>query len=218
MKYASLSTGLVCGLLLLSTGEGTLAADGRDVSSVNGSVAAEEGKSYGELTTVNGAVRVGRAATASLVKTVNGSIAIEDDARIGTASTVNGALRVGSGVSIDETASTVNGKIDLATRVRVGGDVSTVSGDITLRGAEVTGQLVTTNGDIRLQDGARVRGGIHVKDPKGWFSDGERRRVRVDIGPNCVVEGTLQFDRAVDLRVDPSAKVGKIVGDSVRRL
>ena len=52
----------------------------------------------------------------------------------------------------------------------VTGEGPNVSGDIDLNGAEVVGRLETRNGDIKLRDGARVQGGIHVKKPNdsGW--------------------------------------------------
>src|SRR5688572_27399447 len=57
----------------------SFAADGHNVSSVNGSVRGEDGQTYGKLSTVNGNVRVGRGATADAAKTVNGEIVVEDD-------------------------------------------------------------------------------------------------------------------------------------------
>jgi hypothetical protein len=33
-----------------------------------------------------------------------------------------------------------------------------------------------------------------------------------------VVEGELRFDRPVELRVDQGAKIGNVIGDSVKRL
>ena len=83
----------------------------------------------------------------------------------GEVSTVNGELEIGDDVVIARTASTVNGSIELGKRTRVGGDVSTVSGEIELDGAEVGGKVTTRNGDIELLDGARIRGGIHIKWP-----------------------------------------------------
>jgi hypothetical protein len=33
-----------------------------------------------------------------------------------------------------------------------------------------------------------------------------------------VVEGELRFDRPVELRVEPGAKIGKVIGEDVKRL
>jgi DUF4097 and DUF4098 domain-containing protein YvlB len=196
----------------------TFAADGNNLSSVNGSVKAEPGQSYGKLSAVNGNVRVGRGAIADMAKTVNGEITIESDARLGEVSTVNGSLDIAEGASIERTATTVNGEVELAKGVRVGGDVTTVSGEIELKGAEVGGSIITSNGDIELSDGARVRGGIHVKKKGnnnwGW---GKEEPIRVHVCGTCVVDGELKFDREVELRVDQGGKIGRVTGDEVIR-
>ena len=135
---------------------------------------------------------------------------IEDDVKLGSASTVNGSLKIGEGVTIARQASTVNGGVTLANRSRVGGDVSTVSGGIEIRGAEVAGKLITVNGDIDLTDGSRVLGGIHIKKNGGTnWGWGGKDMPEVHICSTCVVEGELRFDRPVELRVDPGAKIGR---------
>jgi len=196
----------------------TVASDGRNISTVNGQVEAEEGQTYDTLSTVNGQVRVGRGVTAKEAKTVNGQVLIEEDVKLGKASTVNGQLRVGEGSTIEHEASTVNGGVKLAKRVRVGGDVSTVSGGIELDGAEVGGSITTRNGDIELTDGSRVHGNINVKqkNDSGW-NWGKDEPIEVRICATCVVDGELRFDRPVDLYVQPGAKIGKVIGDSVTR-
>ncbi len=195
------------------------AADGRDLSAVNTSVHADDGQTYGTLTTVNGNVRVGRRATADEARTVNGSVTLDDEARVGEVSTVNGGLDIAEGVPTERDARTVNGPIELGRRAHVGGDVATVSGDIEVTGAEIAGVIRTNNGDIDLTEGARVRGGIHVKETKGsgwrWGKDDP---IKVHVCSSCVVEGELRFERPVELRVDAGAKIGKVIGDDVRRL
>ena len=197
----------------------SFASDGSSVTSVNSSVRADDGQTYGTLSTVNGDVRVGRGAIADEAKTVNGSITVEDDARVGEVHTVNGSLNISEGVSIEREAHTVNGDVDMRRRSRVGGDVATVSGDIELEGAEVGGELRTHNGDIELSEGARVRGGILVQKNRnsGWNWNRDEP-VKVHICSTCVVEGDLRFERPVELRVDSGAKIGNVIGDSVKRL
>jgi predicted acyltransferase (DUF342 family) len=196
----------------------SFAADGNNISSVNGSVKAEPGQTYGKLSAVNGNVRVGRGAIADIAKTVNGEITVEADARLGEVSTVNGSLDIAEGAAVERTASTVNGEVEIGNRARVGGDVSTVSGEIELKGAEVGGSLITSNGDIELSEGARVRGGIHVKKKGtnnwGW---GKEEPIEVHICGTCIVDGELKFDRPVELRVDQGARIGQVIGDSVTR-
>lgn len=219
MKLLTCLAALAVVWLAWSGGSVTYAADGGNISAVNSSVQAQEGQAYGTLSTVNGNVRVGRRATASVAKTVNGSVTVDDEARVGEVSTVNGSLNISAGVSIERSAHTVNGDVDLHKRVRIGGDVATVSGDIDVDGAEVGGELRTHNGDIDLSDGARVRGGILVKQSKhsGW-SWGRKEPVKVHICSTCVVDGDLRFERPVELRVDRGARIGKVIGDEVRRL
>jgi DUF4097 and DUF4098 domain-containing protein YvlB len=194
------------------------AGDGRDVTSVNSSVTANDGQAYGKLSTVNGDVHVGRSATADEAHTVNGSITLENDARVGEVHTVNGSLNINEGVAIEREAHTVNGDVEMERRSRVGGDVATVSGDIDLAGAEVGGELRTVNGDIDLTDGSRVRGGIYVKKNKSWNWGKDDDPVKVHICATCVVEGDLRFERPVELRVDNGARIGKVIGDDVKRL
>jgi hypothetical protein len=199
-----------------SGGAVTHAGDGHDLTAVNSSVKAGDGRTYGKLSTVNGDVHVGRGAIADEAHTVNGSITLDSDARVGEVHTVNGSLDIREGVAIEREAHTVNGDVDMARRSRVGGDVATVSGDIELEGAEVGGQIRTTNGDIELTDGSRVRGGILVKKNRGW-GWGKDDPVRVHICSTCVVEGDLRFERPVELRVENGAKIGQVIGSEVVR-
>jgi DUF4097 and DUF4098 domain-containing protein YvlB len=195
----------------------SVAGAGGDVTSVNKSVTAESGQSYGRLSTVNGHVRVERGASASEAKTVNGSIQVEADARLGTLSTVNGSLDVAEGVAIEREARTVNGGVKMRRRSRVGGDVGTVNGYIDLEGTEVGGRVITNNGDIDLHDGTRVSGGIHVRKTQNWGWKKPKPNV-VTICATCVVEGELRFDQPVKLRVEKGARIGPVIGDEITRL
>jgi DUF4097 and DUF4098 domain-containing protein YvlB len=207
-------------LLLASQAGLAPASDGRNITNINGSVRASPGEVYDTLSTVNGDVRVARGASADVAKSVNGEIIIEQDVKVGRVSTVNGSVRIDDGAAVAHEASTVNGSVRLGKRARVGGDVSSVSGEIELEGAEVTGKLQTYNGDIDLSGGARVLGGIHVKKSKGDNSDWSwqhKNPPEVHICSTCVVEGELRFDRPVELRVDPGAKIGQVIGEQVER-
>ena len=218
MKYAFVVAAVIA-LVAWSGSPVTFAADGNNLSSVNGSVKAEPGQTYGKLSAVNGNVRVGRGASADEAGTVNGEIVVEDDVRLGEVETVNGSLSIRDGVTVARTASTVNGGVEIGKRSRIGGDVSTVSGEIEINGAEVAGTVITSNGDIELSDGARVLGGIHIKKNKGTnWGWGKDEPNEVHICGTCVVEGDLRFERPVELRVDPGAKIGKVIGESVKRL
>jgi DUF4097 and DUF4098 domain-containing protein YvlB len=218
MKFATLVVSVVVLFLAWAAAPVSLASDGRDLSSVNGEVTAKSGETYGSLSTVNGGLHVGSGVTADRAKTVNGEIEVENNARIGELSTVNGSVDIGDDVSIERNASTVNGGIEVGKRSRVGGDVTTVNGEIEIEGGEVGGRIVTTKGDIELTDGARVRGGIHIKKNSGVnWGFGKDEPPKVHICSTCVVDGDLQFDRPVELRVDEGARIGKVIGDDVKR-
>jgi DUF4097 and DUF4098 domain-containing protein YvlB len=216
MKLVIYVAAALIALAAWNGGSVSLANDGHSVTSVNDSVRAEAGATYETLSTVNGDVRMERGAVVETAKTVNGEVRIESEARVGSASTVNGSIEAGEGSSISRDASTVNGGVRLARGVHVGGDVTTVSGEIQLNGAEVLGGLTTHNGDIDLDDGARVHGAIHVKKSNEWGWS-KQDRVKVHVCSTCSVEGELRFDRPVELRVDSGGKIGKVIGDSVTR-
>jgi cytoskeletal protein CcmA (bactofilin family) len=220
MKSATLVVFALVAIAAWAGSPASLAGDGRDISSVNGSVKASPGETYDSVSAVNGNVRVGSSAIVDTAKTVNGEIKVESNAKLGEVKTVNGSLDIGDDVVIERSATTVNGSVELGRRTRVAGDVSTVSGQIDLKGAEVGGKLTTRNGDIELTDGARVRGGIHVKTKNdsnwGWNGkDGEP--IKVHICSTCTVDGELRFDRPVELHVENGAKIGKVIGDQVTR-
>ena len=218
MKFAVAISAAFLAFTIWTGNRISYAGDARNLTSVNGSVKATAGQSYDTLSTVNGDVRVSRGASAETAKTVNGEIVLEGDSKIGNVSTVNGSLEIGDGVTIKNEASTVNGSLSIAQRSHVGGDVSTVSGEIALTGAEVAGVVSTVNGDIDLTEGARVHGGIHVKENTSWgFGKEHNNPVKVHICSTCVVEGELRFERAVELRVDDGGKIGKVIGDKVVR-
>ena len=69
----------------------------------------------------------------------------------------------------------MNGDVKLASRASVGGDVSTVQAKSNSMAPRSAASSSRDNGDIDLTDGARVRGGIHVKKNNGvnwgWGQD-----------------------------------------------
>jgi len=93
-----------------------------------------------------------------------------------------------------------------------------VNGDIVLDGATVRGGIQTTNGDIRIGAGSSVDGGIHVEKPGGWGWNKSNRLPRVTIESGAVVNGTLRFDREVELAVADGVTVGPIEGVAPKRV
>jgi hypothetical protein len=75
----------------------------------------------------------------------------------------------------------------------------------------VGGGIETVNGDIRIASGSRVDGGIHVGRNHG-SSWGKSRNPSVTIESGAVVNGTLKFEREVDLYVGAGATIGPIEG------
>ena len=111
------------------------------------------------------------------------------------------------------TATTVNGSVELSSGSHVGGRLENVNGGITLDHANVDGGIDTTNGDVTIGSGSIVHAGLHVEETRNapFFAAPARCRASF-IASGAVVDGTLQFDRDVDLLVASDAKIGKVVG------
>lgn len=185
-----------------------------NLSTVNGSIRIESGATAQDVETVNGSVRVDSSANVGSAQTVNGSIKVADNARIGGLETVNGSIRVGPQTRVDGGVETVNGSVFVDRGGRITRNVTTVNGDIGLVATELDGGIETVNGDITVGIDSRVRGGIKIEKPtSNWMPINlNKRRPRVIIGPNAVVEGALVFEREVTLYVHGSARIGKISG------
>ena len=72
------------------------------------------------------------------------------------------------------------------------------------------------NGDVLVGAGSRVENGIHVEKNRGWsWNKSDRPRVTIESG--AVVNGTLEFEREVDLYVGAGAVIGPIEGVAPQR-
>lgn len=188
-----------------------------DVSKVNGSITAEAGSRHGELNTVNGSIRIGDRARVGNAATVNGSIRIGESVQAGDLGTVNGSIRAGRNLTVNGDVETVNGSIFVDRGGNIRKDVSTVNGGIGLVDTDVGGGIETVSGDTTVGVGSHVRGGIHYQKPgKIWFST-KQRDPRVVIGPNARVDGSLVFEREVELLVHRSAVIGPVTGATAVR-
>lgn len=184
-----------------------------DISKVNGSIQIDDGQEAGDVSTVNGGIVIGQGARVRDVETVNGSIRLEDRAIASSADTVNGSVTVGHQVQIDGGVGTVNGAVELGKGSRVAGSLETVNGRMSLDEATVDGGLETVNGDITVGANSRVEGGIHVEEaPRSHWSSRKQRNPQIRIEAGAVVNGTLHFEREVDLMVSPQATIGAISG------
>jgi len=132
--------------------------------------------------------------------------------------TVNGGVTLAEDVLVAGHVSTVNGDITLQRGARVDGGLENVNGDFVLEGATVRGGLETTNGDIRIGSGSTVDGGILVEKPGGWGWNNSRRLPRVTIESGAMVNGSLRFEREVELQVASDAAIGPIEGVAPKRV
>jgi hypothetical protein len=206
MRIPHSLTAVAVGMLFIA---GCDAGNGLD--KVNGSVNVEPGAKVGSASTVNGSIDIGHDATVGSADTVNGAIDLGPHAHANSLETVNGGIQIESSAEVAKTATTVNGSLELAMGSHVGGRLENVNGAIKLDHANVDGGIETVNGDITVGSGSTVRSGLHVSKPHGlWIHT--TRKPRIVIASGAVVEGTLQFDREVDLFVAPDAKIGNVVG------
>lgn len=216
-KYAAL-TALIALLLALPvqasvnksiTIDAGATSDG--ASTVNGKVTVGAGATVtGEVSSVNGSVRIEEGATVADAETVNGGLRVSDKVRSRNLSTVNGSIEVGGDVTVDGEVSAVNGRITVGGGSKVAKDLGNVNGDIELQGSEVGGSVSTINGDIELAEGAVVMGDVVVEKPGGLNSS--KREPRVVIGPGSRVEGVIRLEREVKLYISESAEVGGVEG------
>jgi DUF4097 and DUF4098 domain-containing protein YvlB len=183
-----------------------------DVSTVNGSIQIEDGGRAEDVETVNGSISIGADTVVGSVETVNGRVSFGERSRAEAVDTVNGSLNLGDKTQVSGPIGTVNGGVQLAPNVSVAGDVTNVNGKISLDQAHVGGGLRTTNGDIEVGAGSRVVGGILVEKPNASWFWRKQRVPQIVIGPGAVVEGTLKFEREVELYVSESAKIGAVEG------
>jgi hypothetical protein len=201
--------------LLLAFSAVALGATG-NISKVNGSIDVETGQQAGDVETVNGSIRVGDDAQVRDAETVNGSIKLGARARARSVESVNGSITLGESALVSDDVSAVNGKLTLRQGARVDGRLENVNGDLKLEGAAVRGGLATVNGDVHVGAGSQVDGGILIEKSHGWRKS--ERLPRVTIEPGAVVNGTLRFEREVELAVAEGAVIGPIEGVTPRRV
>lgn len=189
-----------------------------NISKVNGSITVEAGQHAGDVETVNGSITIREGAQVRNVETVNGSVKIYARAQANAVETVNGDVTLAEDVLVADDVSTVNGEITLRSGARVDGGLENVNGDFVLEGATVRRGLETTNGDIRIGRGSTVDGGILVEKPSGWGWNNSKSLPRVTIESGAVVNGTLRFEREVELSVASDATVGPLEGVAPKRV
>jgi DUF4097 and DUF4098 domain-containing protein YvlB len=182
------------------------------VSSVNGAITIDQDVTARNVETVNGAIRVGARSRVETLEAVNGSITLAEGATAQSMQSVNGALRVGSGSEVAGNVASVNGAITAEAGARIQGNVENVNGKIMLEQAHVAGRLKSTNGGIEVGAQSYVGNGILVTKPRMSGFSINRSKPKIVIGPGAVVDGTLKFEREVELYVSESAKIGPVEG------
>ena len=188
-----------------------LAATG-NISKVNGGIEVETGQEAGDVSTVNGGIVIGEGARVREIETVNGSIRLEDRA-VASLGRYRQRFHHPRRAGRDRRPGG-HGERRCRARQgsRIGGSLETVNGRMSLTEATVGGGLETVNGDITVGANSRVEGGILVDKPSKNWSVGKQRNPKVTIEAGAVVNGTLRFEREVDLYVSPSATIGSVEG------
>ncbi len=221
MKKTVLVAGIAALILALpaygSVNKSIKIADGghsKGAWSVNGSITVGDNASVtGNLTTVNGAIRVGSDSTIEDASTVNGSLRISKNTRTEDLETVNGGIKIAEKVVVDGEVSAVNGKISLGNGSSVASHLSNVNGDISLTGSTVGRDVSTVNGDVSVMDGAVIKGDLSIEKPHGFNSSSRNsKKPTVIIGPGSRVEGKIILEREVKLYISESAEVGGVEG------
>lgn len=210
MPRNALAATIVLGLLSLAPP----AMAQQEISKVNGSIVAQAGRAYGDVGTVNGSITIESGATVADAETVNGGIRAGSDIGAHSLSTVNGGINAGQRANVQGSVETVNGDIFLDRGGRVGGSIETVNGSIGLVDVDLGGGIETVSGDVTVGIGSHVSGGLRVNKPtSNWFPiQLNKRKPRIIIGPDAVVEGELVFERDVTLYVHERARTGKVTG------
>ena len=201
---APIATWLLPTVLLLTLSSPMVLADG-DISKVNGSIRVESGRTVGDVETVNGSITIEDSVRAGNVETVSGSIRIGRDSAVGRVESVNGGVSLEAGAK-SASIEVVNGGVKLQERSQVAGNITSVNGGIRLeQDASVDGKLENVNGGIRLE---RARVGDGIKTVNGDIEVGAGSRVEGDI----VVEKERGFslfsnNRTPKVVIGPNAEV-----------
>ena len=222
-------TRFICAALL--TGVLTLAnASNGDISKVNGSIRVTAEEPAGDVSTVNGSIHIEDGGRAEDVETVNGSISIGADAVVGSIETVNGRVSFGEArVQRRWTPSTdpLNScGQDAGQRTRRHGQWRRATRAERERGRRrnqrqrqdlarsCAGRRRAAHDQWRHRGRRRLprRRRILVEKPNASWFWRKQRVPQIVIGPGAVVEGTLKFEREVELYVSESAKIGAVEG------
>jgi hypothetical protein len=207
-----------------------------DHDSINRDLRIAAGTAAGAIETINGDITLEAGATAEDIESVNGDLQLGEGVRVRSIRGVNGDVRAAARVRIEGDVEHVNGRLSFGPGTQIGGGIEQVNGVIELDGTRVEGRLqlgvgqiearastiggevVAAGGTIVLTAGTRVAGDISVEAPRGRRPAGrEVEPVRIVIGPDSRVDGTLRLARPAAVYVHRSARVGGIEGGAIQR-
>ncbi len=159
----------------------------------------------GNISNINGSIKLGDKVQAEALSTVNGNIKIGNNTRIDSANTVNGNIHGAKNLTAEGSLTTVNGGVRLQIGSDIHGRVKTVNGNISLSGVTVGGNLNTVNGNIVLKNNSQVKGDIIMGSPEK--SKGYTSLPKLEITQGSKISGEIILYREVDLQIyDPDIK------------
>ncbi len=142
-----------------------------------------------DLNTVNGNIVIGENCLIDGdLRSINGRIEIGENSEVEKVQTINGQVVLAEGAKVGESIQVINGSIKIKSGAVVQQDVSVVNGSIRIFDATIAGDVKTTNGDIFLENKARVLGNILIEGKSG---DGDKRRVEIFIRNGSQVKGNI---------------------------
>lgn len=170
----------------------------------------------GDISRVNGSINISDSSQMQELSTVNGSIKLGNNVRIRSAETVNGSIKAASDLQVQQGLSTVNGSIELSKGAQVGADITTVNGSIRLDNTNAAGTIRTVNGSISLKNNSLVKGDIifaERKKNRSWFGkdQDEKNQPTLYISADSVVEGNIILRQPVQLKLENTALAAKVV-------
>ncbi len=150
---------------------------------------------------VNGNVRVGSdCRVQGECMSVNGSIQIGKRSMVRGLKSVNGGISMAEGAVVNRKVEIVNGSLEMEPGSVVKRGIKAVNGPVRLDSALVQGGIILYNGDVYLNHGSRIEGGIMIKRSKNIHSDQEHPQV-IEINNGSVVEGDIRVNNP-DYKVD----------------
>lgn len=184
-----------------------------DRHAVNQPIRTESGSRHGRLTSVNGGIHLAESTRATALRSVNGGIRTEAGVRVDELQLVNGRLRAGPHLRVRGAVQLTNGGAELARGTHIDGTLTSVNARVEMEQTRVGGRFVSRNGDLSTGNGSHLQAGIHYQPVSR--QDRERNTPVITIGPGSRVDGPMQFDRPVKLRVHRSARIGSVHGATV---